>query len=177
MSKPWSIPALVVAGLLWASGAGATSYSITSTINGAQETPPVITLGTGTMTGTYDDVTNVLTWSGSFSGLNSNTTNAHFHGPAAVGVGPAGVLVAMTGGANVFPLGVTSGSFSGSATLSAAVETHLLAGLVYVNIHSATSPGGEIRGQVFATALPEAGALGLLGIGLAALALAGRRRV
>ena len=176
MSKLFTVPALLLAGLLWVSSAGATTYSITSSIDGAQETPPVITLGTGTMTGTYDDVTNVLTWSGSFTGLNSNSTNAHFHGPAAVGAGPAGVLVAMTGGTNVFPLGVTSGSFSGSATLTATVEGHLLSGLVYVNIHSETSPGGEIRGQVFATALPEAGTLGLLAVGLAGLAHAGRRR-
>jgi hypothetical protein len=168
MSKRVAIPILLVAGLLWVSSAGATSYTIVSLLNGAQETPPVITLGTGTLTGTYDDVSNLLTWSGSFTALTGTTTDAHFHGPAAVGAGPAGILVPITaaGGGDVFPLGVTSGSYSGTATLSELNETRLLDGLIYINIHSTFRPGGEIRGQVFATALPEPGTLGLLGIGL-----------
>jgi len=88
-SIPWLL-ALACAGLFAATSASATSFSLTALLDGAQETPPVITLGTGSLTGTYDDVTNALSWSGSFSSLNSGTTNAHFHGPAAPGVGPAG---------------------------------------------------------------------------------------
>jgi hypothetical protein len=162
----------------FAARADATTYNVISHLNGAQETPSVVTLGFGNLTGTYDDVTNVLTWSGSFTNLTGTTTDAHFHGPAAVGVGPAPVLVPITaaGGGDIFPLGVTAGSFSGTATLSDLNETRLLSGLIYINIHSTFRTGGEIRGQVFTSPVPEPGTLALLALGLSVLAAGVRAR-
>jgi len=164
---------------LGATGANATSYTVSASLDGAQETPPVVTAATGTLTGTFDDVLNILLWSGSFSGLTGTSTNAHFHGPAAVGVGPAGVREAMTALPDIFPLGVTAGVFSGSAgaaEISAADEAELLAGLWYVNIHSTFAGGGEIRGQVYLVAVPEPPTLLMLGLGALGLLIAGRRR-
>jgi hypothetical protein len=148
-----------------------------ATLDGAQETPPVATPATGTLTGTYDDVTNVITWSGTFTGLLGTSSDAHFHGPAAIGVGPAGVLVPITAaGGDTFPIGVTSGSYSGTATLSDLNETRLLDELIYINIHSTFAPGGEIRGQLIATVIPEPKTLALLALGLSALAAGVRAR-
>ena len=123
----------------------ATLYNINVPVNSAQEVPPNASLGTATLFGTYNDVTNVITFNYSFSNLTGNSTAAHFHGPAAVGVN-AGVRIGHTG----FPTGVTSGSYSNSFTLSASNETELLSNLWYLNIHSTSFPGGEIRGQVYA---------------------------
>lgn len=165
---------LSLASLLLATGASATSYTISAALDGAQEVPPVATPATGTLTGTYDDVTNFLSWSGVFSGLIGTTTTAHFHGPAAPGAS-AGVAIGITASTgDVFPIGVTSGAYSGTATLSAAHETQLLSGLWYVNIHSTFKTGGEIRGQISATAVPEPSTLALIGLGLLVAARARR---
>ncbi|MBS1518736.1 MAG: CHRD domain-containing protein [Bacteroidetes bacterium] len=132
--------------LFLSKNSSATLYSINVPINSAQEVPSNPSTGTGTLTGTYDDVTNTLVISVSFSGLSGNSTASHFHGPAAVGVN-AGVRIGLTG----FPTGVTSGNYSNTFVLSASNETELLNNLWYQNIHSTVYPGGEIRGQVYAT--------------------------
>jgi hypothetical protein len=69
-----------------------------------------------------------------------------------------------------FTAGLTADTLIGSATISEAFETELLAQLWYINIHSTVAGGGEIRGQV----IPEPGTLLLMGLGL--LAVAARRR-
>jgi hypothetical protein len=147
-----------------AAPADARTWNLFANLDGAQETPVVVTPATGTAVITYDDVTNLLSWTISYSGLIGTTNNAHFHGPATWGV-------AASPRVNIaFNTGVTADTLVGSATISNAFETELLAGLWYINIHSTFRPAGEIRGQV----VPEPGTVALLGLGLVALAL--RRR-
>ena len=171
------LPAAILAALLSASSASALTYtlSVPFGITGGQETPANASAGSGTLTGTYNDGTNIMMWSGTFTGLTGTTTDAHFHGPSAFGGPAAGVQVPITaaGGGDVFPLGVTSGSYSGMATLTAAQETMLLDGLMYINIHTSFRTAGEIRGQIEA---PEPPTIALLLLGLFGLARAGRRR-
>jgi CHRD domain len=110
---------------------------------GANEVPAVNSPGRGQLTGNYNLQTNVLTYQITFSQLMSGAapTAMHFHGPALAGAN-AGVQIGIT-----FPAG-TAGPVSGTATLTDAQETDLLAGRWYYNLHTAAFPSGELRGQL-----------------------------
>jgi len=122
----------------------ATTYPINVTLSGAQEAPANGSTGTATLTGTYNDSTNLLKYIVTFSGLSANTTAAHFHAPAPPGIS-AGVVFAATG----FPTGVTSGSYSDSIVLSSGQEDTLKMGLWYFDIHTTAFTNGELRAQIF----------------------------
>ena len=130
--------AMTLAGCSWMPGMGSET-SMKNQLTGAQEVPAVTTGGTGTIDTTFDKMTNVLTWTITYSGLSGPVTGAHFHGPAAAGAN-AGVAVPFTGD--------LSSPIRGKATLTAAQVADLTAGRWYVNLHTAKNPGGEIRGQI-----------------------------
>ena len=121
------------------------TYSISGNASGSQETPAVSTSATGTLTGTYNARTNMLTYNINWSGLSGNVIAAHFHGPALVGVSASPIhdISITTNG--------MSGSTSGSLTLADSTESHLLNGKLYYNLHTTLNPNGEIRGQVTAS--------------------------
>ncbi len=127
---------------------------VTVLLNGAQEVPPVATSGTGCAVVKVDTATGNVTVTGTYRNLNGNQTLAHIHGPAPVGMN-AGILVTLTG------TGGTSGTFGGSGTLTPAQVTDLCNGLHYLNVHTTTSPGGEVRGQIVQAAkIPALGSAG-----------------
>ncbi len=109
-----------------------------ATLSSAAEVPSNASAGTGTLEASFDKASSVLKWRVVYSGLTGPATMAHFHGPALPGAN-AGVVVPFPGAAS---------PAEGSATLTPAQLTDLMAGKWYVNIHTAQFPGGEIRGQV-----------------------------
>jgi hypothetical protein len=131
----------------------------------------------------------------SFSGLLGTTTASHIHAATpAPGMGTAPVATTTPTFPN-FPLGVTSGTYEQTFDLTqassynpafisangntvagaeAALEAALAADEAYLNIHTTTFPGGEIRG--FLQAVPEPSGLILLGVGSLALISFGRGR-
>ena len=93
----------------------------------------VVTSATGTATATFDPTTMVLSYKLTWSSLGSNAAAMHFHD-----AGP--VIYPITGFATA-----TNGTFSGTVTLTAAQETDLAAGKIYVQIHTVNIPAGEIK--------------------------------
>jgi MYXO-CTERM domain-containing protein len=134
-------------------------------LDGAQETPPIPTSGTGHVDLEFDTATNTITiTSGMYSDLMGGVTAAHIH-LAPVGVpGDIIITLAHTGG--------TSGMLSGGGVLTAAQVTALFNDELYINVHTSFASGGEIRGQIFE--VPAPGAFALLGV--AGLATTRRRR-
>ena len=108
-------------------------------LDGKQEVPATTSAATGTADLDYDAASKKLSWKLTYSGLSGPATAAHFHGPAEAGKN-AGVAVAIPN--------ATASPVDGSATLTDAQAADLMAGKYYINIHTAASPGGEIRGQV-----------------------------
>jgi len=128
----------VAATLALVAPALAETVNLKASLNGASEVPPNQSAATGSVTATFDTGTKVLTWNGTYSGLSGPATAAHFHGPADPGKN-AGVALPIT--PNTSPL-------HGTATLTDAQATDLLAGRWYVNVHTEANKGGEIRGQL-----------------------------
>ena len=122
-----------------------TTYSKRDIImSSGQEIPSNSSTATGILNVSYSKVTKILTYDFTWSGLTGPATAAHIHGLGPVGYS-AGVVQAFSG------LSATaSGKYSGTLLADGVkvIEDDLLNGLYYVNIHTATYAGGEIRGQV-----------------------------
>lgn len=108
-----------------------------ATLSGTSEVPANGSTGTGNATLTFNKDTKIFTVSVTYTGVPA--TASHIHKGAA---GTAGSIVFG------FTSPVTSPINYTSVALDAAQEADLMANLYYVNVHSATYPGGEIRGQL-----------------------------
>ena len=120
-------------------------YVLSGSASGAKEIPTNTTTGSATLTGSYNKRTNSLNYVITWTGLTGNVTAAHFHGPAST-TETASPMLDITIGANG-----TSGTTTGSATVTDAFETALLDGKIYYNLHTTLYPNGEVRSQVGAS--------------------------
>lgn len=194
MRKSTLLAVSLVAAAL-ASPAHAVQIVYWATLDGASESPPVASPGTGTVQVTFETDLMTMTVEADFADVVGNTTASHIHCCTPVaGEGTVGVAtypVTFPG----FPLGVQSGSYLQTIDMTMATSytaafvtanggtadsafAALLAGLSdgrgYFNIHTSFAPGGEIRG--FLHRVPEPGTLMLMGLGLIAIGLVRARR-
>jgi NADH:ubiquinone oxidoreductase subunit F (NADH-binding) len=120
-------------------GARTTTISVQAKLSAKQEVPAQVVknkkakgMFTGTLAGRK------LTWKLTFSGLTGKATAAHIHMGA---MGKAGNVV--------IPLCTPCRSGAhGKVTITAAVKRALAHHKLYVNVHTAKNPNGEIRGQL-----------------------------
>jgi hypothetical protein len=121
-------------------------------LSGDQEVPPASTGASGEATATLTG--NLLRVTGSFEGLESDLLNvagsyAHVHDAPRGQAGPVVFNLQVTPGADM-----RSGTFEGEMLLDQNQLQALEAGRFYVNVHTASHPTGEIRGQ-FDDGTPE----------------------
>jgi len=139
--RHWFRRALALASMatvLLAATADAKQFVSIALLSAAQETPPSPTPAHGNALLTYDTITKMLCLSASYSGLGSAEILAHIHGPAAPGTA-AGI---------VFPLPLGNPKVACVGPLTSTDYANLKKGLLYINIHTAGFPAGEIRGQI-----------------------------
>ena len=164
------IPSLALSVAL---GAGVVSAQSTfqAILSGSQEVPANASTATGFGTVVLNAAKTQITVNESWSGLSAAASASHIHGPAGVGTNN-NVIFGFTG----VPA-ATSGSIPQQTfAINATQVSYLENGFLYMNIHNANFPGGEIRGQLVLVPEPSVAALVLGGGGLLAWTLRRRRR-
>lgn len=122
------------------------NYSVSGNASGNQVVPAVSGSGTGTIIGSYNPNTHMLTYTHAWTNLSGAPIGGGlYHGEA----GTNGPII---GTAWAFdPNATATGTATGTMTLSDAQEKELLAGDWYYGYNTALNPTGEVRGQIALT--------------------------
>src|SRR5262245_27868110 len=126
----------MIAFALSASPAVAGTTTFTADLNGSFEVPPTDSKAKGNGDFLYDDASKKLTWTITYSGLSDKAKAAHLHGPAKEGEN-ADTKITLS------PL---QSPTKGAAMLTEDQAKALTGRNMYVNVHTAEYPDGEIRG-------------------------------
>jgi hypothetical protein len=142
MTTKWTLmrPALAVlvaAGMLGACASMVTASTAKVTLAGANEVPPATTTAGGTAEFTVD---RDWTIQGKVTTTGIDATAAHIHDAPPGSNG--GVIIPLT------RTGDNEWSVPAGARLTEGQFKSYREGRLYVNVHSAANPGGEIRGQL-----------------------------
>ena len=135
-----SIPQRLLLAALLSTGLGGVALASTLPVRGHfMSEGAATTKPTGSVAGSLDTATDMLTYTITYDGLSGPVAAAHFHGPAKRGV-DAGVMKPIDG--------PYDSPIKGTVTLDATQVKALEHGLVYVNLHTAANPNGEARAQL-----------------------------
>lgn len=110
-------------------------------LSSAQEVPTNASAGTGYARVVLNESAGTISFTVVFRNLSSAQTASHIHAPAAIGVNAPVVI-------NFGAVGGTTGTITGTASITAGQIADLRAHRGYVNVHTSGIPAGEIRGQL-----------------------------
>lgn len=170
--------ATILFSLEGSAGSGLLPGNETGILNGTPGSGGVVGSGIS-----FDDLTMTLSidigWgSGNgFTDLTGVATAGHIHGPTASGgtaafVENAGPLLFLSTESG-WDASASSGGFQGDFTLTAGQAIDLMDGKLYINVHTATNGGGEIRGNL--VVVPEPSSSFLIAAALGTVCLRRRR--
>jgi hypothetical protein len=126
------------------------NYTISGNASGNQMVPANDASGTGTITGTYNPNTRVLAYTTTWTDLTGAPVAGGFYN------GVTGENGSIVGSAWTFDSNATeNGTRTGTMTLTEAQEEDLLSGDWYYLLTTDENEGGEIRGQIVATQVPN----------------------
>lgn len=150
-----------------AASGGDRSARFVADLEGYQEVPAVSTAAGGTFRAQVNRAGTEVRWRLQYTGLQGTVQQAHIHFGQEAVIGGVSVWLCTTAAVTGAPAGTptcpASGTVTGTLTaggvvgpaaqgIAAGELAELLAAMqaevAYANVHSATFPGGEIRGQV-----------------------------
>ncbi|HEX9656533.1 MAG TPA: CHRD domain-containing protein [Bacteroidota bacterium] len=127
----------------------ATSLHFTANLTGAQENPPITTTAGGTGSFVLNPQRTEVQWVVTYRDLSGTlTAGGHFHVADSGRNGPIVKNIASGGDPASNTISGVWASTDVSQPLTPALVDSLIVGKLYVNFHTATNPGGQIRGQV-----------------------------
>lgn len=163
MKKLWMV-ALCVISLTLAASAATQSLTLKSFLKSINEVPPTATTANGTFMATQND-DGTFNFTLTFSGLAANAVVAHIHFAPTKVAGGVMIFLCGGGGQPACPdatSGTVTGTFGSANVVGPTAQGVAVGDLAtavrqivnragYVNVHNATFPAGEIRGQVVVT--------------------------
>jgi hypothetical protein len=143
-------------------------FRFRAVLTGFEEVPAVSTTGSGELNLVLGDDGQTINYTFNFSGLSSAVQQGHIHfaqaavnGPIIIWLCGTTALPGPAGTPSCPQSGSVSGVITSSAVLASPATQQLAAGDMarvirllrassgYANVHTANSPGGEIRGQIY----------------------------
>lgn len=129
-------------------------YTVSSTASSKQMVPAIDTTSTGTLTGFYDEQSNILTltitWNDLWRTTSKDTiTSINFHGPANATTN--GTLVRSLPFVSTNNAASANVGLAGLTGFTASEKKYFLEGAYYFTINTKKYPNGIIRGQLAAT--------------------------
>jgi hypothetical protein len=129
--------AVLAAAAIFAAAISGSAQTFVFDLSGAQEVPPVASASTGGCYGSLDQPAATFSLTCVHNVVNATVMHIHHGAP-----GVAGPIAFDLGNPAIQPVTATWTSMTPSDIAD------LLAGNLYINIHTAGRPGGEIRGQI-----------------------------